>query len=47
MIEGIDHNFIVFFLNSIFLQSDGGIFEMIGKGRGALGSTDPIVKGLF
>lgn len=45
MIEGIDHNFIVFFLNSIFLQSDGGIFEMIGKGRGALGSTDPIVKG--
>jgi uncharacterized membrane protein (DUF106 family) len=45
MIESVDHNFIVFFLNSIFLQSDGGIFEMIGKGRGALGSADPIIKG--
>jgi len=45
MIENHVHNFTVYFLNSIFLQGDGGIFEMIGKGRGALGSANPIVQG--
>jgi len=46
MIDILDHNSIMFFLESIFLQGDsGGIFDLIGKGRGALGSDDPIVKG--
>ena len=36
------------FLDSVFLQGDdGGIFGFIGKGRVALGSDDPIVKGII
>jgi uncharacterized membrane protein (DUF106 family) len=48
MIEWIDHNIILLFLDSIFLQGDnGGIFGFLGQNRGVLGSDDPIVKGLI
>ena len=48
MIENIDHNFFVLFIDSIFLQgADGGIFGFIGGDRGALGSDEPIVKGII
>ena len=48
MIESMDYNFIMLFLDSIFLQGDdGGIFGFIGQGRTALGSDDPIVKGII
>ena len=38
----MDFNFIFLFLDSIQLQ-----FDFIGQNRGALGSDDPIVKGLI
>ena len=48
MIESFDYNFIMLFLDSIFLQGDdGGIFGFVGQGRQALGSDDPIVKGII
>ena len=48
MIESMDYNFIMLFLDSISLQGDdGGIFGFIGQGRTALGSDDPIVKGII
>ena len=48
MIENLDSNFIMVFLDSVFLQGDdGGIFGFMSKSRGALGSDDPIVKGLI
>lgn len=48
MIEWVDNNAILLFLDSIFLQGDdGGIFGFLGQNRGALGSDDPIVKGLI
>ena len=37
---------ILQFLESIFLQEDGGFFGFMGD-RGALGSDDPMVKGLI
>ena len=45
----MDFNFILLFLDSVFLKEDGGIFGFLGggSGRGALGSDDPIVKGLI
>ena len=46
----MDFNFIMLFLNSVFLEGDkGGIFGFLGGsgGRGALGSDDPIIKGLI
>jgi uncharacterized membrane protein (DUF106 family) len=46
----MDFNFILLFLNSVFLEGDsGGIFGFLGggSGRGALGSDDPLVKGLI
>jgi len=44
----MDFNFILLFLNSAFL-SDNGIFGFLGGGGGkaALGSADPIVKGII
>ena len=44
----MDFNFILLFLDSVFLE-DKGIFGFLGGGgsRGALGSDDPIVKGLI
>jgi uncharacterized membrane protein (DUF106 family) len=48
MIEILDYNFIMFFLDSVFLQGDdGGIFSFMSQGRQALGSDDPIVKGII
>ena len=48
MIEGLDHNFILLFLGDIFLQGDdGGIFSFLSENRQALGSDDPMVKGLI
>lgn len=47
----MDFNFVLLFLNSVFLEGDsgGGIFGFLGggSGRGALGSDDPLVKGLI
>jgi uncharacterized membrane protein (DUF106 family) len=43
----MDFNFIFLFLDSVFLQEDGGIFGFLGGGHGALGSDDPIIKGLI
>lgn len=43
----MDFNFIFLFLDSIFLQEDGGIFGFLGGGQAALGSDDPIIKGLI
>ena len=37
---------ILQFLESIFLQEDGGFFGFMGE-RGALGSDDPMIKGLI
>jgi uncharacterized membrane protein (DUF106 family) len=44
----MDFNFILLFLDSVFLEGDG-IFGFLGGGGGqaALGSDDPIVKGLI
>ena len=43
----MDFNFVFLFLDSVFLQEDGGIFGFLGGGHGALGSDDPIIKGLI
>ena len=46
MIENLDA--FLYFLNSIFLQgTDGGIFGFLSQGRTALGSDDPIIKGII
>jgi len=48
MIENLDFNFISFFLDNIFLQGDdGGIFPFMSQNRQALGSDDPLVKGVI
>ncbi|MDH3764924.1 MAG: EMC3/TMCO1 family protein [Nitrosopumilus sp.] len=48
MIESLDHNFILLFLDGIFLQGDdGGIFSFLSQNRQALGSDDPMIKGLI
>ncbi|QDI89744.1 DUF106 domain-containing protein [Candidatus Nitrosopumilus sp. SW] len=48
MMENIDYNFFILFIDSVFLQGgDGGIFGFIGGDRGTLGSDDPIVKGII
>ncbi|MCV0431469.1 EMC3/TMCO1 family protein [Nitrosopumilus sp.] len=48
MIDLLDYNFILFFFEDIFLQGgDGGIFSFMNQGRQALGSDDPIVKGVI
>lgn len=35
------------FLDTLFLQSNGGIFDFFGGNRGALGTDDPIVTGVI
>ena len=41
-------NFILLFLDSVFLEGDdGGIFDFLSGGQTTLGSDDPIVKGLI
>ena len=48
MIDYLDYNFILFFLDNVFLQGDdGGIFSFMSQNRQALGSDDPIVKGVI
>jgi len=42
----MDFNFILLFLDSVFLEGDG-LFGFLGGGQAALGSDDPIVKGLI
>jgi len=39
-------DFILVFLESIFLQEDGGGFGLFGD-RGALGSDNPVIKGMI
>jgi uncharacterized membrane protein (DUF106 family) len=40
-------NSVLLFLNSVFLDSHDGIFGFLSGGQQALGSDDPIVKGLI
>ena len=48
MIDYLDYNFILFFLDNVFLQGDdGGVFSFMSQNRQALGSDDPIVKGVI
>ena len=42
----MEFNFILLFLDTIFLQEDDGIFGFMGDMRDGLGSDDPIVKGV-
>jgi len=43
----MEFDFILLFLDTIFLQEDGGIFGFMEDARGGLGSDDPIVKGVI
>jgi len=48
MIDYLDYNFILFFLDNVLLQGDdGGFFSFLSQNRQALGSDDPIVKGII
>jgi len=38
---------VFFFLNSVFLEENGGIFGFLGSGAKSLGSDNPIVQGLI
>jgi len=38
---------VLLFLNSVFLEENGGIFGFLGGGQHAMGSEDPIVKGVI
>jgi len=41
----MEFDFILLFLDTIFLQEDGGIFGFMQNARDGLGSHDPIIKG--
>ncbi len=41
----MEFDFILLFLDTIFLQDDGGIFGFMEDTRKGLGSDDPIIKG--
>jgi uncharacterized membrane protein (DUF106 family) len=43
----MEFDFILLFLDMIFLQEDGGIFGFFDAAKGGLGSDDPIVKGII
>ena len=44
----METDFIFFFLSSVFLEENGGIFGFLGGGgRAALGSDDPIIQGII
>jgi len=43
----MEFDFVFFFLNSIFLEENGGIFGFLGSGAHSLGSDDPIIQGLI
>jgi uncharacterized membrane protein (DUF106 family) len=40
----MEFDFILLFLDTIFLQEDGGIFGFMENARGGLGSDDPMIK---
>ena len=42
----MEFDFILLFLDTVFLQEDGGLFGFMGDMRDGLGSDDPIVKGV-
>ena len=41
----MEFDFVLFFLDTIFLQEDGGIFGFMTDMKDGLGSDDPIIKG--
>ncbi len=43
----MEFDFILLFLDTMFLQDDGGIFGFMQNARDGLGSHDPIVKGVI
>ena len=43
----MEFDFILLFLDTIFLQEDGGIFGFMENAREGLGSDDPMIKGLI
>ncbi|MFQ5440831.1 MAG: EMC3/TMCO1 family protein [Nitrosopumilaceae archaeon] len=43
----MEFDFILLFLDTIFLQEDGGIFGFMENARDGLGSDDPMVKGII
>jgi len=43
----MEFDFLLFFLNSIFLEENGGIFGFLGSGARSLGSDDPIIQGVI
>ncbi len=42
----MEFDFILLFLDTMFLQEDGGIFGFMGDMRDGLGSDDPMIKGV-
>ena len=43
----MEFDFILLFLDTIFLQEDGGIFGFMQDTRDGLGSDDPMIKGII
>jgi len=43
----MEFDYILLFLDTLFLQEDGGIFGFMQGARDGLGSDDPIVKGII
>ena len=43
----MEFDFILLFLDTIFLQEDGGIFGFMEDTRRGLGSDDPMIKGII
>ncbi len=43
----MEFDFILLFLDTIFLQEDGGIFGFMEETRRGLGSDDPMIKGVI
>ena len=43
----MEFDFVFFFLNSVFLEENGGIFGFLGSGAQSLGSDNPIIQGLI
>ena len=43
----MEFDFILLFLDTVFLQEDGGIFGFMQNARDGLGSHDPIIKGVI
>ena len=43
----MEFDFVLLFLDTIFLQEDGGIFGFMQDARDGLGSHDPIIQGII